>query len=117
MNKTVYQNINLTCVFQDTHPSLVATNGSVNVNPTQTVISGMLSPGKDGDILFQENLPRRRDIRNNRLYEGQLVNIVRRKDGLYYPFMKAFNPAEVTDKASFAFKVYQEISEALNTIE
>lgn len=31
--------------------------------------------------------------------------------------MKAFNPAEVTDKASFAFTVYQEISEALNSID
>ena len=117
MNKTVFQNINLTCVFQNTNPNFLTANGSTNVNSNQPVVSGMLSPGKDGDILFQETLPRRRDIRNNRLYEGQLVNIVRRKDGLYYPFMKAFNPAEVTDKASFAFKVYQEISEALNSID
>lgn len=117
MNKTVFQNINLTCVFQNTNPNFLTGNGSTNVNSNQPVVSGMLSPGKDGDILFQENLPRRRDIRNNRLYEGQLLNIVRRKDGLYYPFLKAFNPAEVTDKSSFAFKVYQEITEALDSIE
>ena len=117
MNKTVFQNINLTCVFQHTNPGFLTANGIAQVNPGKPVVSGMLSPGKDGDILFQEALPRRRDIRNNRLYEGQLVNIVRRKDGLYYPFMKAFNPAGVTDKASFAFQVYQEISEALNSID
>ena len=117
MNKTVFQNINLTCVFQNTNPNFLTGNGSTNVNSNQPVVSGMLSPGKDGDILFQETLPRRRDIRNNRLYEGQLLNIVRRKDGLYYPFLKAFNPAEVTDKSSFAFKVYQEITEALDSIE
>lgn len=114
MNKKVYQNINLTCVFQNTNPGFVA--GS-NVGSNHVVVSGMLSPSKDGGILFQETMPRKRDIRNNRLYAGQLVNIVRRKDGLYYPFMKAFNPAEITDKSSFAFKVYQEITEALNSID
>lgn len=117
MNKKIFQNINLTCVFQNTNPNFVPANGSTNVNSNQPVVSGMLSPCNEGGILFQETLPRRRDIRNNRLYEGQLVNIVRRKDGLYYPFMKAINPAEVTDKASFAFQVYQEISEALNSID
>ena len=117
MNKKIFQNINLTCVFQNTNPNFVPANGSTNVNSNQPVVSGMLSPCNEGGILFQETLPRRRDIRNNRLYEGQLLNIVRRKDGLYYPFLKAFNPAEVTDKSSFAFKVYQEITEALNSIE
>lgn len=119
MNKKVYQNINLTCVFLNTNPGFVAgsnVSGS-NVGSNHVVVSGMLSPSKDGGILFQETMPRKRDIRNNRLYEGQLVNIVRRKDGLYYPFMKAFNPAEITDKSSFAFKVYQEITEALNSID
>ena len=117
MNKTVFQNINLTCVFQNSNPNFLTANGSTNVNSKQSVVSGMLSPGNDGGILFQETLPRRRDIRNNRLYEGQLVNIVRRKDGLYYPFLKAFNPAEVTDKSLFALKVFKELTEALNTIE
>lgn len=120
MNKKVYQNINLTCVFQNTHPNLVniGTSETVETSGTSTkVVSGMLSPSKDGGILFQETMPRKRDIRNNRLYEGQLVNIVRRKDGLYYPFMKAFNPDEVKDKSEFAFRVYQEITEALNSID
>ena len=117
MNKTVFQNINLTCVFQNSNPNFLTANSVAQVNPVKPVVSGMLSPGNDGDILFQETVPRRRDIRNNRLYEGQLLNIVRRKDGLYYPCLKAFNPAEVTDKSLFAFKVYQEITEALNSIE
>lgn len=118
MNKKVYQNINLTCVFQNTNPNF-GNNVTVNASNTASpvVISGMLSPTKDGGVLFQETMPRKRDIRNSRLYEGSLVNIVRRKDGLYYPFLKAFNPEEVTDKSAFAFKVYQEISEALNSID
>lgn len=120
MNKKVYQNINLTCVFQNTHPNLVniGTSGTVETSGTSTkVVSGMLSPSKDGGVFFQETLPRKRDIRNNRLYEGKYVNVVRRKDGLYYPFMKAFKPEDIQDKNDFAFRIYTEINEALNTID
>lgn len=116
MQKKVYQNINLTCVFQNTNPNFGAqVNNTANQQPV--VVSGMLSPNKDGGVLFQEALPRKRDIRNNRLYEGSLLNVVRRKDGLYYPFMKAFKPEDIEDKSAFAFKIYTELSEALNTIE
>ena len=124
MNKKVYQNINLTCVFQNTNPSFMATaedGSSVTTNNVAggntAIINGMLSPSKDGGVLFQETLPRRRDIRNNRLYEGTLLNIVRRKDGLYYPFLKAFKPEELSDKTAFAFTIYQELNEALNSID
>lgn len=124
MNKKVYQNINLTCVFQNTNPNFgnngVNQQGSLNPNPSSLnpqVISGMLSPIANGDVLFQETLPRKRVIRNSRLYEGQYVNVVRRKDGLYYPFLKAFNPKEIADKNDFAFRIYTEINEALNTID
>lgn len=118
MNKKVYQNINLTCVFQNTNPGF-GNNVTVNASNTASpvVISGMLSPTKDGGVLFQESLPRKRDIRNNRLYEGKLLNVVRRKDGCYYPFMKSFRPEEIEDKSAFAFRIYQELTEALNTIE
>lgn len=125
MNKKVYQNINLTCVFQNTNPNFVnigfnqqgsVKTPSITPNPDK-VISGMLSPTADGNVLFQETLPRKRDIRNSRLYEGQLLNVVRRKDGLYYPFMKAFKPEDIQDKSAFAFKIYSELSEALNSIE
>lgn len=106
MNKKIFQNINLTCVFQNTS----------NPEPS-TVLCGMLSNTADGNVLFQETLPRRRDIRNARLYEGSHVAVVRRKDGLYYPLLKAFKPEEMQDKASLAFKIYSELSEALNSIE
>ena len=124
MQKKVFERINLTCVFQNTNPNFMPAAGSngsnvsgSSVGNNHVVINGMISQTKDGGILFQETMPRKRDIRNNRLYEGSLVNIVRRKDGLYYPFMKAFNPDEVKDKSEFAFRVYQEITEALNSID
>lgn len=116
MNKKVYQNINLTCVFQNTNPNFASEVINSAKSGSPVVVSGMLSP-TDGGVLFQETLPRKRDIRNSRLYEGTLLNVVRRKDGLYYPFMKAFKPEDIQDKSAFAFKIYTELSEALNTIE
>ena len=125
MNKKVYRNINLTCVFQNTNPNFdnIGTTGSTKprgtVGTTESspkVISGMLSP-TEGGVLFQETLPRRRDIRNARLYEGSHVSVVRRKDGFYYPLLKAFKSQEMQDKASLAFTIYSELSEALSSIE
>lgn len=118
MNKKTFERINLTCVFQNTNNFVNAVTVSNDVTAlSPVVISGMLSPTKDGGVLFQETLPRKRDIRNNRLYEGKLLNVVRRKDGCYYPFMKSFKPEDIADKSAFAFRIYQEIIEALNTIE
>lgn len=112
MQKKIFERINLTCVFQNTNNF-----GNGNASSNQVVVSGMLSPDKDGNILFQEAIPRRRDIRNNRLYEGTLLNVVRRKDGCYYPFMKSFKPEDIKDKGAFAFRIYSELTEALNSID
>ena len=105
MNKKIFQNINLTCVFQNTNPE------------PSTVLCGMLSNTADGNVLFQETLPRRRDIRNSRLYQNDHLAVVRRKDGLYYPLLKAFKSEEMQDKSALAFKIYSELSEALNSID
>lgn len=112
MQKKIFERINLTCVFQNTNNF-----GNANASSNNVVISGLLSASKDGGVLFQETIPHRRDIRNNRLYEGTLLNVVRRKDGCYYPFMKSFKPEDIEDKNAFAFKIYSELSEALNSIE
>ena len=121
MTKKIYQNINLTCIFQDTAPNFMQENetsgGEKKVESNRKILSGMLSQGTDGGVLFQETIPRKREIRNNRLYEGRFVNIVRRKDGGYYVFMKSFKPEDLQNKSTFAFKVYCEIGEALKTIE
>lgn len=112
MQKKVFERINLTCVFQHANNF-----GTSQATSTQPVISGILSHGTGGGILFQEAIPRKREIRNNRLYEGKLLNVVRRKDGCYYPFMKSFRPEEIEDKSAFAFRVYTELNEALNVID
>jgi len=116
MQKKLFERINLTCVFQNT-TAFEATEGNVS-SPAETLFTGMLGPNPNGTgILFQETLPRRRDIRNAKIYEGEHVSLVRRKDGRYYPLLKAFRPEDVTDKSTLAFRIYSEISEALNTID
>ncbi len=105
MTKKVYKKVNLTCIFQD---------GDNDGQPA--VVSGMLSP-TDGGMLFQETLPRRRASRNARLYEGTQVSVVRRKDGFYYPLLKSIRPMELKDKESLVFKIYCELTEALDSIE
>lgn len=67
MNKKVFERINLTCVFQNTNDfGNAMNNNTASLNQSNTVISGMLSPSKDGGILFQETMPRKRDIRYKR---------------------------------------------------
>ena len=88
MTKKVFKKINLTCVLQNPNPNFygeVSSNDAGNGQPT--VVSGILSP-IDGGMLFQETLTRKRPIRNSRLYEGQHIALVRRKDGFYYPQWK-----------------------------
>lgn len=107
MKKLILHNINLTCIFQHNE----------TYENEKPVFTGMLSETKAGDILFQETLPKKKDIRNARLYEGQLLNIVRRKDGRYYPLLKAFRMEDVQNKSDFAFRIYSEIIDALGLIE
>lgn len=117
MTKKVFKKINLTCVLQTPNPNFygeVSSNDAGNGQPT--VVSGILSP-IDGGMLFQETLTRKRPIRNSRLYEGQHIALVRRKDGFYYPLLKALKPQELQDKPSLAFRIYCELTEALGFID
>lgn len=107
MHKTTYHNINLTCIFQDDQRDL----------ETNSVRSGMLSLASDGGALFQEVLPRRRDVRNCRLYEGKHVSIVRRKDGRYYTLLKAYRPEDMRDKEGLAYRIFVEIMEAFSSLD
>ncbi|MBO4483210.1 MAG: hypothetical protein J5735_05270 [Prevotella sp.] len=105
MHKKLYSNTQLVCQLQ-TKKQL----------PETECLNGVISLTKNG-VLFQETIPRKRENRNGKLYEGTHVSIVRRKDGLYYPLLKAIKPTEDLDRSSLAFSIYSEISEALNHIE
>jgi len=110
MPKKVYEQVRLTCVFQNTN------NIDTSIS-SSTVIQGMLSKESADGFLFQETLPRLREVRNSKLYQGEMVSIVRRKDGRYYPLLKALNANDLSDKSTLAFRIYTELSEALNVID
>lgn len=114
MNKKVFKQINVTCVFQNTNPDFVGEEPNVSSNGTP--IAGMLTPTDEG-FLFQETVPHKRETRNNRLFEGQLTNLVLRKDGRYHPFVKGFKPGGPLSKQDYAYRVFCEITEALNPLE
>lgn len=128
MKKKLFENINLTCVLQDsnstfanlgTHGTSEAFESAGNLEPSVTspkVVPGMLSTTDDG-VLFQETIPHKREVRNNRLYEGTLTNLVLRKDGLYHPFVKGYKAGGPLTKQDYAFRVYFEITKALEPID
>lgn len=105
MQKKTYSNITLVCQLQNKKQL-----------PETECLNGLISLVKGG-VLFQETLPHRRERRNTKLYEGSRVSLVRRKNGFYYPLLKAIKPSEATDRSSIAFSIYSEISEALNCVE
>lgn len=110
MRKKIFKQVDLTCVFQ-THN--LANEG---LGGTTVAVPGLLSY-RNGRILFQETVPRKREMRNARLYEGKLTNLVLRKDGCYHPFIKGYKAGGTLSKQDYAFRVYCEILEALNTLD
>ena len=94
MQKKSYQNVTIVCLLQ-TKKQL----------PETECLNGLISLAKGG-ILFQETLPHKREIRNTKLYEGTRVSLVRRKNGFYYPLLKAIKPSEAIDRSSIAFSIY-----------
>ena len=105
MQKKTYQNITLVCHLQNKKQL-----------PETECLSGVISKTTDG-VLFQETLSHKRVVRNGKLYQGNYVSIVRRKNGLYYPILKAIKASAVNDRSTLAFSIYSEISEALNCVE
>ena len=106
MNQKVFEKIRLICMFQSETEMTV-----------QSPICGMLSTATtDGSMLFQETLPRKRQIRNIKLYAGKYVSMVRRKDGLYYPFLKAFKAEDVIRNPNLPFLILHEITDMLTII-
>lgn len=105
MQKKTYPNTTLICQLQNKKQL-----------PETECLNGIISVIKGG-VLFQETIPRKREARNTKLYEGKLVSLVRRKDGRYYPLLKAIKSSDVSDRSTLAFSIYSEISEALNCVE
>lgn len=102
MKKKTFQNVNLTCVFQNTNPQ------------PSTVLSGLFSHNEDGTFSFEEVIPRTRDVRNAKLYDGKYISMVRMKNGKLQIHFKVMD--SIGDPHQLAESIYNEVSTALNSI-
>lgn len=103
MGKKVFTNITLACSLQD---------GSViKVN---RCLRGVLAATKQG-FRFEEVVKKSKPhTRNPKIYDGDLVSLVRKEDSTVQFAFKATK--EDFDPESFPFKVYQEVSSAIQMI-
>lgn len=115
MKKKTFQNVNLTCVFQNTNP--FDTETSLSSKPSalsQTVLSGLFSHNDDGTFSFEEVIPKTRDVRNAKLFDGKHISMVRMKNGKLQIHFKVMD--SIGDPHQLAESIYREVSTALNSI-
>lgn len=104
MAKKVFSNTTLACSLQD--GSVISDNKCLH---------GLLSPTKDGFRFEEEVKKSKPHTRNPKIYDGSLISLVRKEDNtIQFSFKTTkedFTPED------FAFKVYQEVSSAIQKIQ
>lgn len=104
MSKKVFTNTTLACSLQD--GSVIASNKCLH---------GLLSPTTDGFRFEEEVRTAKPHTRNPKIFDGELISLVRKEDNsIQFSFKTTkedFNPVD------FAFKVYQEVSNAILRIQ
>jgi len=101
--KKQYQNIDLNCSFQQ----------SQDITENQC-LSGLFSKNPDGTFSFEEVIPKIRDVRNAKLFDGQHLSLVRMKNGKIQIHMKTID--SVSDPRQLALDIYCEVGAALSSI-
>lgn len=101
--KKQYQNITLTCSLQQTQ----------DITENQC-LSGLFTKNPDGTFTFEEVVPKIRDVRNAKLFDGQHISMVRMKNGRLQIHFKLIDTVE--DPHQLAYSIYSEISTALSNI-
>lgn len=74
---------------------------------------GILSFNPDNGYLFQETLPRQTYEPNPRLYNGEHLSLVRRRDGRYQPHLKTVTVDESFDPNVYCTLVFEELLTAM----
>jgi len=108
MKKICYNNIDLDCFMQK--------DTEINEHECH---KGVISRDKDGRLRFEEIAFRPEHLwqRNPHIYEGTTINMARRKDGSLKFNFKNVNTKDPRFEASeYAFRVYSELTNALQTI-
>lgn len=103
MIKKSYNAINLTCSLQQ----------SEEITDNQC-LSGLFTKNSDGTFTFEEVVPKVRDVRNAKLFDGKHISMVRMKNGRLQIHFKVIDTIE--DPKDLAFQIFSEISTALTII-
>lgn len=101
--KKQYQNINLTCLFQQ-----------VEELSSDQCLSGLFSRNTDGTFSFEEVIPKVRDVRNAKLFDGQYISMVRMKNGKLQIHFKVIE--SIDDPRKLAQQIFNEVTKALTQI-
>jgi len=104
MPKKTYSNISLTCALQQAE----------ELSDNQC-LSGLFSKNQDGTFTFEEVVPKVRDVRNAKLFDGQYISMVRMKNGKLQIHFKVIE--SIADPRQLAFNIYSEVSSALTLID
>jgi len=111
MNRKSYQNINLDCAFQSSNPFEAVQS---ETSDSATVLNGLFSRKADGTFSFEEVVPKVRDVRNAKLFDGSHISLVRRKDGKLQPHFKVISSLD--NPQQLAYEIYSEIATALTQV-
>lgn len=103
MIKKSYSSITLTCSLQQ----------SEELTENQC-LSGLFSKNPDGTFTFEEVVPKVRDVRNAKLFDGKHISMVRMKNGRLQIHFKVIDTIE--DPKDLAFQIFTEVSIALSQI-
>ena len=104
MAKKVFSNTTLACSLQD---------GSVITE--NKCLHGLLIPTGDSFRFEEEVKKSKPHTRNPKIYDGALISLVRKEDNTIQFSFKTTK--EDFDPENFAFKVYQEVSNAIQKIQ
>ena len=107
MKKKTYQNTTLDVVLQHLEelPEGTCLNGIISIDETAKAFR------------FEESCRKGRAPRNPKLYDGDFISMVRMQNGKYQCHLKTFNPTPDMDRQAMAFKVYNELIQALQIFD
>jgi len=107
MNKISLTAINLDCFMQQ-----------ATEIKNRECHEGVISRDQEGNLRFEENAnPQRAWVRNPHIYEGQYINMARRKDGsLKFSFKRVDTNALDFAPSVYAARVFTELTNALQII-
>lgn len=104
MIKETFPNTELTCVSQESE---------MNNEQCRT---GILSMREDGTFFFEESVRKSQISRNPKLFDGNFISLVRRKDGCYQIHLKAVCVDHKSNAKKLAKGISKEIAQAVEVV-